>query len=321
VALPEAPMSPEAVARGLTVGAYRPTNSVFIRYYARDLERIKQLIEEKLDVPLPQIQIAAQMVITTLNALEQIGVQWGAGGAGGTNAGVLVGQGFSTSPNSGGTPISTTPPPATVGNLVNLPTSFLPTIVGANPAGGLLLGLIGSNFNVNLAIQALEVKGKARTLAAPKTVTVENAKATISRGFEVPFTSTPSQGVSQVQFKDALMNLEVTPRLIRDGADTRIRMKVVFDNDAPDFTNSVQGNPSIFKRHQETEVVVREGQKLVIGGVTNDQTATQTRQIPLMGDIPALGWLFRSRENNISGEELIVIITPTVLPFGSPVKR
>ena len=72
--------------------------------------------------------------------------------------------------------------------------------------------MVGSNFNLNLAIQALEVQGKARTLAEPKAVTVENAKATICRGFEVPYTSTPSQGGRQVQFKEALLKLEVTPR-------------------------------------------------------------------------------------------------------------
>ena len=202
----------DVLAKGLTVQAYKPTNSVFIRYYGRDLDRIKKLIQESLDIQVPQIQIAAKMVITTLNALEQIGVQWGGGKATAVGNGtVLVGQGFSTSPNAGGnttaagaanpsnqtvTPISTVPPPAaagglvspaTVGNLVNLPTLFLPTL--ANPAAGLLLGLIGQNFNINLAIQALEVQGKARTLAEPKVVTVENAKAVISRGFEVPYTS------------------------------------------------------------------------------------------------------------------------------------
>jgi type IV pilus assembly protein PilQ len=320
---PEGPLSAEAVAEGLTVGYYKKTNAVFIRYYARDLDRIRTLVREFLDVPIPQIQIAAQMVITTLHNLEQIGVQWGAGGA--VNVGgqkVFVGQGFAvnsqvpagTSPNAnlGGTAV---PSPAlqTVGNLVNLPTSLLPTLAGATPAGGLLLGLIGNNFNVNLAIQALEVQGKARTLAAPKTVTVENATASIERGFEVPFTSTPTTGVSQVQFKDALMRLEVTPRLIRGDGETKIQMKVVFNNDAPDFTQQVLGNPSIFKRHQTTEVVIREGQRLVVGGVTNDQASNQIRQVPILGRMPVLGWLFRSREIAADGEELIVIITPSVI--------
>lgn len=330
---PSQPPSPEAVAKGLTVGFYKKTNSVFIRYYARDLARIKKMIREDLDVPLAQIQIRAQMVITTLSALEQIGVQWGAAGAGNVNGTkVIVGQGFAA-PNTGGAAISpATPtqplpppvPPPTVGNLVNLPTAFLPTLLGATPAGGLLLGLIGSNFNVNLAVQALEINGKARTLAEPKIVTEENTKAVISRGFEVPFTSTPTTGVSQVQFKEALLRLEVTPRLIREPGVTKIRMKVVFDNDFPDFTNrvSVAGNPSIFKRHQETEVVIREGQRLVVGGVMNDDRNTFVREVPVFGRIPVIGWLFKSREVSSSGEELIVILTPTVVTApGQPLPR
>jgi type IV pilus assembly protein PilQ len=337
--------SSEAVAKGLTVGYYKATNSVFIRYYAKDLERIKKLIEESLDVPVPQIQIAAQMVITSLTALEQIGVQWGGGKATAVgNGNVVVGQGFATSPNAGGNPgaggasnpgsqtvnpITTVPPPgaagtivspATVGNLVNLSTLFLPTL--ANPAGGLLLGLIGQNFNISLAIQALEVQGKARTLAQPKAVTVENVTATIKRGLKVPVVSTPTQGVSQVQYVEANLRLEVTPRLIREAGENRIRMKIAFDNDNPDFSQSVAGNPSIFTRHQDTEVVVREGQRLVIGGVTNEISTNTVRQVPLLGRIPVLGWLFKSREIASTGEELIVILTPSVVSEpGVPSKR
>jgi type IV pilus assembly protein PilQ len=326
VPVPEGPLSPEAVSEGLTVGFYKKTNAIFIRYYARDLERINRLVREYLDVPTPQIQIAAQMVITTLHSLDQIGVQWG--GAGSVNVGgtkMFIGQGFAvpgqnplqsgspqTLTNVGGTVLPPVNPPL-VGNIVNLPTSLLPTLLGATPAGGLLLGILGQNFNINLAIQALEVQGKARTLAAPKTVTVENATAFIERGFEVPFTSTPTTGVSQVQFKDALMRLEVTPRLIRGDDETKIQMKVVFNNDAPDFSQTVLGNPSIFKRHQSTEVVIREGQRLVIGGVTNDQAGNTVRQVPGLSKIPVLGYLFKSREISADGEEIIVIITPTVV--------
>ena len=336
------PASPsEIVAKGLTVQAYKPTNSLFIRYYEKDIERLKKLVQERLDIPVPQVQIAAQMVITSLNALEQIGVQWGGAGAGNVGRSTFVGQGFQDPvrvPGTGAINVNPVNPnlnlggllpvnPATGmplgGNLVNLPTSLLPTLAGATPAGGLLLGLIGSNFNINLAIQALEVQGKARTLAEPKTVTLENAKAMISRGFEVPFVSTPSQGLSQVQFKEALLKLEVTPRVIRDNGDTRIRMKVVFENNEPDFSalRSVNGNPSIFKRRQETEVLISQGQRLVVGGVTNDTSALTTREVPVFGRIPMLGWLFKSRETSRTGEELIVILTPSVLDVGAAARR
>jgi type IV pilus assembly protein PilQ len=331
----------EIVAKGLTVQAYKPTNSLFIRYYEKDIERLKKLIQERLDIPVPQVQIAAQMVITSLNALEQIGVQWGGAAAGNYGRQTYVAQGFQDAvrpPGTGAISVGQTNPnldlsgllpvnPATAvpigGNLVNLPTSLLPTVAGATPAGGLLLGIIGSNFNINLAIQALEVQGKARTLAEPKTVTLENAKAVISRGFEVPFVSTPSQGLSQVQFKEALLKLEVTPRVIRDNGGTRIRMKVVFENNEPDFTGarSVNGNPSIFKRRQETEVLVSQGQRLVVGGVTNDTNNMTTREVPVLGRIPVLGWLFKSRETSKTGEELIVILTPTVLDAGAAARR
>jgi type IV pilus assembly protein PilQ len=331
----------EIVAKGLTVQAYKPTNSLFIRYYEKDIERLKKLIQERLDIPVPQVQIAAQMVITSLNALEQIGVQWGGAAAGNYGRQTYVAQGFQDPqrpPGTGAINVNQTNPnlnlsgllpvnPATAvpigGNLVNLPTSLLPTLAGATPAGGLLLGIIGSNFNINLAIQALEVQGKARTLAEPKTVTVENAKATISRGFEVPFVSTPSQGLSQVQFKEALLKLEVTPRVIRDNSDTRIRMKVVFENNEPDFSGqrSVNGNPSIFKRRQETEVLISQGQRLVVGGVTNDTSSMTTREVPVFGRMPVLGWLFKSRETSKTGEELIVILTPTVLDAGAAARR
>ena len=341
VTTPGSPPAPsEIVAKGLTVQAYRPTNSVFIRYYERDIERLRTLIQERLDIPVPQVQIAAQMVITSLNALDQIGVQWGGAGAGNIGRQTFVGQGFGDGfrpPGTGAINVNQTNPnlnlggllpvdPATAiplgGNLVNLPTSLLPTLAGATPAGGLLLGIIGSNFNINLAIQALEVQGKARTLAEPKVVTVENAKATIARGFEVPFVSTPTQGVSQVQFKEAVLKLEVTPRVIRQNGDTKIRMKIMFENNEPDFSGarSVDGNPSIFKRRQETEVLISQGQRLVVGGVTNDTNTTTTRQVPVFGQIPVLGWLFKSREITKTGEELIVILTPTVLDSG-PARR
>ena len=96
-------------------------------------------------------------------------------------------------------------------------------------------------------------------------------------------------------------------------------MKVRFDNDQPDYSQArIVGNPSIFKRHQETEVVIREGQRLVVGGVMNDVRGTQIREVPLFGRIPVIGWLFKSREISATGEELIVILTPSVVTTPGP---
>jgi len=334
---------PETLAKGITVRAHKTTNSVFIRHYEADLARIKRLVKEQLDVPLPQVQIAAQMVVIVRNALEQLGVQWG-GAVVGNNAGkTLLGRGLAqpvnpvtglATPQASGTPTTLNPnfanpgftggsilpvDPATGlatgGNAVSLPISGLPT--AANPAMGLLFGIVGSQFNISMAIQALETQGKARSLAEPKTVTVENSTAVISRGFEVPYVSQSGFGGTQVQFKDALLKLEVTPRVIREGEFTLIRMKVLVENNEPDFTRVLAGtsNPPIFKRRSENEVIVREGERLVIGGVLTDTDTKTQREVPLLGRIPILGWLFKSRELSVDSQEMVVIITPTVIPI------
>jgi type IV pilus assembly protein PilQ len=327
----------------LTIKAHKPTNSIFIRYYSNDLDRIVKLVKEQLDTEQPQVQIAAQMVITTQNALEQIGIQWGGAFLGQPtgNSGrgpAIVGSGFATgaapvggtgavggsgaNPNfnpTGLLPISPTTGFPVGGNLVNLPLGNLAT--AANPALGLLFGIISRDFNINLAIQALEQQGKARTIAAPNVVTVQNAEALMSRGFEVPFVSQSGFGGTNVQFKDALLQLKVTPNVIDEDGVRKIRMKVLVENNEPNFAQTVLGNPPLFKRRNQTEVVVKEGERLVIGGVTLDSSATQIRQVPLLGRIPVLGWLFKSREINSTGEELIVVITPSVVTQSAKAAR
>jgi type IV pilus assembly protein PilQ len=330
------------LAKGLTVRAFKPTNSLFIRYYANDLDRIERLIRERLDVALPQVQIAAQMVITTQEALELLGIQWGGaalGTPGGSKGPAIVGTGLASQTTTGGQVLPTVPAggtgvsgptgnnpnftggtllpvsPATGipigGNLVNLPTTFLP---GFEPGGfGALFGIIGKSFNINIAIQALEAQNKARRLAAPKIVTVENGKAAIARGFQIPFVSQSFNGGTNVQFADALLRLEVTPNVIQEDGVTKIRMRVLVQNDEPDFSQSVLGNPTIFRRNAQSEVVIIEGQRLVIGGVLNEVRARVLRQVPVLGNIPVLGWLFKSRETSETAEDLIVIITPSLV--------
>jgi type IV pilus assembly protein PilQ len=339
--VPQSLLVPETMAKGITVSAYKPTNSIFIRHYEADVVRIKRLVQEQLDVPQRQVQIAAQMVVVVRNALEQLGVQWGGTAVGGPSP-TLLGRGLAqpvdaatgtavpqgtglgvpgTANNPTFTrtnilPVSPTTGLPLGGNVVNLPVSALPTL--ANPALGLMFGIVGRNFNVNLAIQALETQGKARSLAEPKTVTVENSTAIISRGFEVPYVSQSGFGGTQVQFKDALLKLEVTPRVIRESESNQIRMKVVVENNEPDFTRTVLGNPPIFKRRAENEVVIRDGERLVIGGVLTDNDNKTLREVPGLGRIPVLGWLFKSRELSVDSQEMVVIITPTVVEARRP---
>ena len=332
-------VSQDVLAKGITVRANKATNSIFIRHYEADLERIKKLIREQLDVPLPQIKIEARMEILDRNSLEAIGVQWGGAGARNVGSNTIVGQGFGSGADafrsgiapSGLTPVnpnltlgSLLPVAAgtglsTGGNIVNLPFSALPNALSNTPAGGIAFGIVGTRFNINLALQALSQLGKTRTLAHPEIVTVENNKATFSLGEEIPYATVSTAG-TQVQFKEAVLRLEVTPTVIRETINGReirkVKMAVIVENNSRGDLIAFGTDtavPIINKRKAETQVLVREGDRLVIGGVTQNTQQKTIRKVPLMGDIPVLGWLFKQREDFETGRELVVFLTPTIL--------
>ena len=336
---PVVSVSQDVLAKGITVRANKATNSIFIRHYEADLERIKKLIREQLDVPLPQIKIEARMEILDRNSLEAIGVQWGGAAAKNVGTNTLIGQGFGSAadatragiapsnfsavnpnlalgsllPVAAGTGLSTG------GNLVNLPFNALPNALGNTPAGGIAFGIVGTRLNINLALQALSQLGKTRTLAHPEIVTVENNKATFSLGEEIPYATVSSAG-TQVQFKEAVLRLEVTPTVIRETINGReirkVKMAVIVENNSRGDLIAFGTDtavPIINKRKAETQVLVREGDRLVIGGVTQNVQQKTIRKVPLMGDIPVLGWLFKQREDFETGRELVVFLTPTIL--------
>jgi type IV pilus assembly protein PilQ len=338
--------SAEVLAKGITIRAHKPTNSIFIRHYENDLERIKKLIREKLDVPLPQVKIEARMEILDRDDLFAIGVQWGGGGVLQSNQNsIVVGRGFtSSSSNSlavpGSQPVANVFGPPNVpsgspfpgllpisaltglplgGNVVNLPVI---SALGGSPAvasggaGGIAFGITGSRYNVNLALEALRVLSKTRTLARPEIVTVENGVASISLGEEIPYATVSAAG-TQYQFKEALLKLDVVPTVIREGDVTKIKMKVTIENNSRG-QNVILGTtlgspPAINKRKAQTEVLIKEGERLVIGGVTTNLDVDETRKVPLFGDIPVLGWLFKTTASQTTGRELVVFITPSVL--------
>ena len=343
---PVVPPSPSAdvLAKGITIRAHKPTNSLFMRLYSADMDRIKVLIREKLDIPLPQVKIEARMEILARNDLFALGVQWGGGGVATGNQATLVGRGFTSQVgntlNSGGiaasglgtlpnpnlnvgTPGVGTPLPVssqsglpTGGNLVNLPiSSILPGVVSSGVAG-IAFGIVGSRLNLNLALEALKSEGKTRTLARPEIVTVENNKASISLGEEIPYATVSSAG-TQIQFKEAVLKLEVTPTVVREGDSNRIKMTVIVENNSRgavvDLGSSGGQPPAINKRKAETQVLIKEGERLVIGGVTNSESETANRQVPLFGDIPVLGWLFKQRGDRNASTELVVFITPSIV--------
>jgi type IV pilus assembly protein PilQ len=335
--IPVALPSSDVLAKGITIRAHKPTNSIFIRHYQADLARIKKLIEEKLDIPLPQVKIEARMEILARDDLFAFGIQFGGGGVATTNTATLVGRGFTSNQvqnlgippvglgsglqNSNLTLTNALPVSATTGlpvggNLINLPIGSLLAGAAGAGTGGLAFGIIGSRLNLNLALEALRSEGKTRTLARPEVVTVENNKAAVSLGEEIPYATISSAG-TQIQFKEALLKLEVTPTVVREIDHNRIKMKVLVENNSRGTTTIDLGSagapPVIVRRKAETEVLIREGERLVIGGVTNNEATEQTRKVPLFGDVPILGWLFKQTGEQNRATELVVFITPTII--------
>jgi type IV pilus assembly protein PilQ len=200
------------------------------------------------------------------------------------------------------------------GNIVNLPISTLPT-QGPLPTAGIAFGIIGTNLNVNLALQALAEQGKTRTLARPEIVTVENHLASIELGEEIPYTTVSSAG-TQIQFKKAALRLDVTPIVVAEDDQSKIRMVVMVENNSRgDLVNlgAAGTPPAINTRKATTQVLIKEGERLVIGGISRTELRTNVRKVPVLGDIPILGALFRISENFEQGRELVVFLTPSVL--------
>jgi type IV pilus assembly protein PilQ len=217
---------------------------------------------------------------------------------------------------TGALPVSATTGLPAGGNLVNLPIGALLNTAASSGAGGLAFGIVGTRLNLNLALEALRQEGKTRTLARPEVVTVENNKASISLGEEIPYATVSSAG-TQIQFKEALLKLDVIPTVVREGDTNKIKMKVVVENNSRSTATIDLGTagapPVINRRRAETEVIIREGERLVIGGVANNQDAEQVRKVPLFGDVPILGWLFKQKGTQFTGRELVVFITPSVI--------
>ncbi len=328
------------MANRLTIRTNCPTNSLFLRLFAANLERAKALIRDYLDVPLPQVKIEARMEILDRTALEAIGVQWGGGGAANTGKATFVGQGFGQ-PNTGGgippsnfsptnpnligalnslLPISPITGLPTGGNVVNLPIGALANAASAVPTAGFAFGIVGSNFNINLALQALNEMGKTQTLARPEIVTVENNKASIALGQEIPYATVSSAG-TQIQFKEALLKLEVTPTVIREkigGRDsTKIKMTVMVENNDPGQNISlgvgVRGAGHQQAQSGDAGADERGGAPRHRGGDAGGELERRP-QGPHLGRHPGARLALQVQGRfSTKGRELVIFVTPSVL--------
>ena len=191
----------------------------------------------------------------------------------------------------------------------------LPSFTNRTAGGAIGLSLFNASVSriLNLELAALESDGIGKIISSPRVITANNVKAKIEDGTEVPYVTTQTSGgaVTQtVSFKPAKLSLEVTPQITPEGT---VRMNLVVKKEEPDWTKAILNNPPIKSSIVETNVVVENGGTVVIGGVFITDTQNTVEKVPLLGDIPVLGALFRYKNDTGNRRELLVFITPRVL--------
>jgi len=273
-----------------------------------------QLLVEK--GKLRQILIEAKIVEATEEFVRNLGIQWGFG----NNSSIgSYGLGLSAGTN----PLTQTraqqlsyPPEipfvqagTTATALTMAAVNFPASVIG--PTFGLVFG--GARGFIETQLSALEATTQGKVISSPKVVTMDNVKAVIKQGDEVPYV-TPASGTSPatVTFKEAVLRLEVKPKITDEG---RISMEIKATNDTPDYAQGekLQGNPPIRKNEVESKIVVQDGDTVVIGGVFRDQDNKIVSGVPWAYKIPVLGWLFKTENITRQKRQLMVFITPKIL--------
>ncbi len=309
-----------------SVAVVTRTNSLLVRDTPQDIDNIKKLIA-KIDRPVPQVLIEARIVQITTNAAQSLGIQWGgtytSGGGGGiinlsgtgasagsSSTGGTTGSG-GTSSQGGNFPINggLTGVPA----LVNLP-AYAPSgspLTGLNPASlGFALGNASGSRILNLQLQALQAANKAKIISSPKVLTEDNETATIAQGTEIPYQQASSSGATAVTFKKAELSLKVTPHIAPNG---KVTMDIEATNNQANYSQVTAGGVPINTQEVKTKLLVNNGQTVVIGGIYTETNSSTQSGVPLLKDIPLLGWLFKAKEFNTAQTELLVFITPKVV--------
>lgn len=295
------------------------TNSLVIQATRSDLERIVPMVDE-IDKPTPQIRIEANIVETTQETARELGIQWGGMYGKTLTAGSRSSDLFITPGGSAGT-VGANPKDggytAAYGDTgvsghgmgINFPVSgsAIDTAGGAASLG-LMFGTLGGSI-LELQLSALQSDGKLNILSSPSITTLDNQMAFTENGERVPFVSY-SDGEQEVSWEDAVLRLEITPHVI-DGE--QLKMKILIKKDEVDSSRNVAGNPYIIKKQTDTTLIVKDGETIVISGLSRQRTSGGDTGIPGLKDIPGLGYLFKGDSRAEKMEEVLIFITPRIL--------
>lgn len=300
------------------------SNILFVNDIPSKLEEIRSFIAA-IDIGARQVLIEARVVEANDSFNRDLGVKLGfinsqanqIGGSGVYLAGGKMNPGTSSSTTTGGTTTTTTTSPSLTQNPmlgVNLPTT-------ATGGGTLALSLFNASVSriLQLELTALEKDGVGKIISSPRVITANNVKAKIEDGTEIPYVTIQAGGAGgaptyTVNFKPAKLSLEATPQITPEGT---VRMNLIVKKEEPDWERAIEvggfKNPPIKSSIVETSVVVENGGTVVIGGVFVTKNSDTVSKIPMLGDIPVLGWLFKTKSEAVDRRELLIFITPRLM--------
>ncbi|MBI5508417.1 MAG: type IV pilus secretin PilQ [Deltaproteobacteria bacterium] len=287
------------------------TNTIILEDVDSNLDRVVELVR-RLDKQTPQVLIESRIVEASSSNNDELGIQWGGTGQATAMQGNPTGLMFpgdvtvsgAADPVNGNRTEGTSNPGRFAVNL--------PAAIGAGAGGGLgfIFGSAGGSQLLNLRLSALESNGKGRIISSPRITTLDNKTAKISQGIDIPITVVSAAGAN-TRFIPAVLELEVTPHVTNDGS---VLLKIKTSKNEPSQSlKGAQGDPAIEKKQAETEVLVRDGDTTVIGGIYTRNTAESYDGVPFFSDIPVLGWLFKKRSTSDKRAELLVFITPRII--------
>lgn len=287
------------------------TNNLLVQDTSDKLAEIRAIVK-RLDIPVRQVLIESRIVIANDDFSKELGVRFGATGVkknGNDGVYAVTGSASGTDGivNDAIDNIGSTGQPFPVG-VPSLSNRLITNFPAASSAGKIAFAILGSNYLLDLELAALQTEGRGQIVSNPRVITSDKSMARIEQGVEIPYQEASSSGATSISFKKAVLSLEVTPHIT---PDDRISMDLSVTKD--DVGQIYFGVPSIDTREIQTQVLVDNGQTVVLGGIFEESSNYGKSIIPFLGEIPILGRLFRNDKNTLDRNELLIFVTPKMI--------
>lgn len=294
-------------ARGTAVVDER-TNTLLMKDTASNLERVREALV-LLDVPVRQVLIEARIVVANTNVGEEIGVQWGGASYKNNGDNFQTAGGSTQTVTEANQILFDRASSGSSDQAISFPQANIVDFGVTNPAAtSLALGYQTADYLLNLELAAIETDGNAEIVSQPRVITSDGQTAIIESGTEIPYREASSSGATSVSFRSAVLKLEVTPQIT---PDDRIIMDLIINQDSVG-ENTLAG-PAIDTNAVETQVLVDNGETVVLGGIFRSEEIKTINKTPFLGDLPLIGALFRYTNFSEEKSELLVFITPRLV--------